>query len=59
MSLEYKHGVSVREEATGLVTPSLAESALPVVVGTAAVHRLPEGAAIPVNEPHLIYNMPD
>ncbi len=58
MSLLYKHGVFVQEEATALVTPSVAEAALPIVVGTAPVHRLPEGTAAPVNEPLLIYNMP-
>lgn len=55
---QYNHGAYVREEATALVTPSLAESALPVVVGTAPVHRLAQGVEVPVNEPKLIYNMP-
>ncbi len=58
MSLQYKHGAYIQEEAAALVTPSLAESALPVVVGTAPVHRLPEGSTAPVNEPRLIYNLP-
>lgn len=55
---QYNHGVFIREEATALVTPGLAESSLPVVVGTAPVHRLAKGVTAPVNEPKLIYNMP-
>ena len=56
---DYKHGVYIREEATSLVTPNVAESALPVVVGTAPVHRLAQGTEAPVNDPRLIYNMPE
>ncbi len=56
---QYNHGVFIREEATALVTPNLAEAALPVVVGAAPVHRLADGSAVPVNEPRLVYNMPD
>ena len=55
---QYKHGVYVEEQATQLVTPALAEAALPVIVGTAPVHNLPDGTEKPVNEPMLIYNMP-
>lgn len=58
MALQYKHGAYIQEEATALVTPKLAESALPVVVGAAPVHRLPVGVTAPVNDPRLIYNMP-
>ena len=58
-SLLYKHGVFVQEQATRLVTPAVAESALPVFVGTAPVHNLPEGVAPPVNVPKLVYNMPE
>ena len=58
MSLAYKHGAYVQEKATALVTPSLAESALPVVVGTAPVHRLADVSQAPVNDPRLIFNMP-
>ena len=54
---QYKHGVYIQEKQTSLVTPSLAEAAMPVVVGVAPVHTLPEGAAIPVNEPKLCYSM--
>lgn len=54
---QYRHGVYIEEMATQLVTPNMAESALPVVVGTAPVHRL-TGTPPPVNEPRLIYNMP-
>jgi phage tail sheath protein FI len=58
-SLSYKHGVFVQEQATQLVTPALAEAALPVFAGTAPVHNLPEGTEPPVNVPKLIYNMPE
>jgi phage tail sheath protein FI len=58
-SLSYKHGVFVQEQATQLVTPASAESALPVFVGTAPVHNLPEGTEPPVNVPKLIFNMPE
>ena len=47
---QYNHGVLIKEQATALVTPSVAESALPVAVGTAPVHQLKDTAA-PVNEP--------
>ncbi|MDR2056144.1 MAG: phage tail sheath protein [Desulfovibrio sp.] len=56
---QYKHGVFVEEQQTGLVTPAVAEAAMPVITGTAPVHNLPEGAAVPVNEPALIYSMPE
>lgn len=58
MPTSYKHGAYIQEEATSLVTPRLAEATLPVVVGTAPVHRLPEGTAAPVNEPRLVFNLP-
>ena len=54
---QYRHGVYIEEMATQLVTPNTAESALPVVIGTAPVHRLTDTPP-PVNEPRLIYNMP-
>ncbi len=54
---QYRHGSYVEERATSLVTPVTAESALPVIVGAAPVHRLPEGTAAPVNEPRLIADM--
>lgn len=38
---QYRHGVYVEEQATSLVTPVTAESALPVIVGAAPVHNLP------------------
>jgi phage tail sheath protein FI len=55
---QYKHGVFVEEQATRLVTPATAEAAMPVIVGTAPVHNLPEAAEKPVNAPMLIYSMP-
>ena len=57
--MAYRHGVYIEEQATGLVTPVEVESALPVVVGTAPVHNLPEGTQAPVNEPKLYYSMPE
>ncbi len=57
--MSYRHGVFVEEKATGLVPPVEVDSALPVIVGTAPVHNLPEGAARPVNEPRLIYSLID
>lgn len=57
--MSYRHGVYVSEKATGLVTPVNVESAMPVIIGTAPVHNLPEGSEIPVNEPRLLYSMSD
>lgn len=54
---QYKHGVYTQEQATKVVAPALAESALPVVVGIAPVHTLPEGKQAPVNEPKLCYSL--
>lgn len=56
---QYKHGVYVRENPTRLVTPNLAESAMPVMVGVAPVHRLPEDTEVPVNVPRLLFSMSD
>lgn len=56
---QYKHGVYTQEKQTSLVTPSLAESAMPVVVGIAPVHNLEEGDKILVNEPRLCYSLPE
>ena len=55
----YKHGPYVNEQQTSLVTPVLAESSLPVVVGVAPVHTLAKGAHIPVNEPKLCNSLPE
>lgn len=55
----YRHGVFVGEVPTNLVPPVQVESALPVVIGTAPVHRLKEGVAAPVNEPRLISTFTD
>lgn len=57
--MSYRHGVYIEEKATSLVTPVEVNSALPVIVGTAPVHNLPEGVEVPVNKPILLYNMPD
>ena len=56
---QYRHGVYIEEKATGLVTPVEVDSALPVIVGTAPVHNLAEDVSRPVNEPKLIYSLPD
>jgi phage tail sheath protein FI len=56
---QYRHGVFVEEQQTRLVTPAIAEASMPVIVGTAPVHRLPTGAEKPVNDPRLIYSMPE
>lgn len=57
--MAYRHGVYIEEKATGLVTPVEVDSALPVIVGTAPVHNLAEDVVRPVNEPKLIYSLPD
>lgn len=55
--MSYRHGVYIQERDTSLVTPATAEASLPVVVGTAPVHNLPENATVPVNVPKLISTM--
>lgn len=55
---QYRHGVFIDEVPTSLVTPVTAESAMPVIVGTAPVHNLKQGAAHPVNQPALIFDFP-
>ena len=60
MALQYKHGAYVDEKETSVVTPNLAEAALPVVVGAAPVHTLAAAdAAATVNNPKLCYTMPE
>lgn len=56
---QYRHGVFIDEVPTSLVTPVTAESAMPVIVGTAPVHNLKQGNTAPINEPRLIYSMSD
>ncbi|MBD5641764.1 MAG: phage tail sheath protein [Desulfovibrio sp.] len=56
---QYRHGAYSREKQTSLVTPVLAESAMPVVVGVAPVHTLELGRPVPVNEPKLCYSLPE
>ena len=55
--MSYRHGVYASEQATGLVPPVRIDSALPVVVGTAPVQTLEDGALPPVNSPRLIFSM--
>ena len=57
--MTYRHGAFFDEVPTSLVTPVEVDSALPVVVGTAPVHNLPDGTPAPVNEPRLIYTVED
>lgn len=57
--MAYRHGAYFDEVPTSLFTPVQVDSALPVVVGTAPVHRLPEGVKAPVNEPRLIFSVED
>lgn len=57
--MTYRHGAFFDEVPTSLVTPVNVDSALPVVIGTAPVHNLPEGAQAPVNEPRLIFSVED
>lgn len=49
----------LKKRPPGLVTPVEVDSALPVIVGTAPVHNLAEDVSRPVNEPKLIYSLPD
>ena len=39
----YNHGVYWEETATGIVAPVRVDVSLPVIIGTAPVHNLPEG----------------
>lgn len=55
--MSYRHGVYVQEAATRLVTPATAEATLPVVIGTAPVHNLPDGVEAPINKPVLVHNL--
>lgn len=57
--MSYRHGAFFDEVPTSLVTPVEVDSALPVVIGTAPVHNLPDGTPAPVNEPRLIYTVED
>lgn len=56
---QYRHGPYVQEKQTSLVSPKIAEAALPVVVGVAPVQNLPAGWPYPVNEPKLCHNLPE
>lgn len=57
--MSYRHGAFFDEVPTSLVTPVEVDSALPVVIGTAPVHNLPDGTPAPVNDPRLIYTVED
>lgn len=57
--MSYRHGVYASEQATSLVPPVRIDASLPVVVGTAPVHTLEDGAAAPINSPRLIFDFPE
>ena len=53
--MAYFHGIRITESPTPLQVPVAVDSALPVAIGVAPVHRL-ENPAIAVNNPTLIFN---
>jgi phage tail sheath protein FI len=53
--MAYFHGIRISESSTPLQIPAEVDSALPVAIGVAPVHRL-ENPAIAVNNPSLIFN---
>ena len=53
--MAYFHGVRITESPTPLQVPAEVESAMPVYIGVAPVHRL-EDPALAVNNPSLIFN---
>jgi phage tail sheath protein FI len=53
--MAYFHGVRITESPTPLQVPAEVESAMPVVIGVAPVHRL-ENPLLAVNNPALIFN---
>lgn len=55
----YRHGVYTREVPTSLLPPVRVDSAFPVVIGTAPVHTLEADETQPINEPRLIFNLPE
>ncbi|MCL2210784.1 MAG: hypothetical protein FWB95_02560 [Treponema sp.] len=56
--MAYFHGVRITESPTPLQVPASVDSALPVAIGVAPVHRL-ENPAIAVNNPTLLFNFPE
>lgn len=57
--MAYKHGVYVKETATGIIAPRAVDSALPFVVGTAPIHLAGKGLdfAAQTHVPVLCSNM--
>jgi phage tail sheath protein FI len=53
--MAYFHGVRITESPTPLQVPAEVESAMPVMIGVAPVHRL-ENPELAVNNPALIFN---
>jgi len=53
--MTYKHGVYIYEQPTSIVPPVRIGAAMPVVFGTAPVHKL-VGSTGPVNTPKLCYS---
>jgi len=53
--MAYDHGVKILETETPLLVPVQADSALPVAVGIAPVHKL-EDPSVAVNRPSLVFS---
>jgi hypothetical protein len=53
--MAYKHGVFIYEQPTSIVPPVRVGAAMPVVFGTAPVHKFVDGMG-PVNMPKLCYS---
>jgi len=51
----YFHGIRITESPTPLQVPASVDSALPVAIGIAPVHRL-ENPSLAVNNPSLVFN---
>lgn len=56
--MAYFHGVRITESPTPLQIPAAVDSALPVAIGVAPVHRL-ENPAMAVNNPALLFSFPE
>jgi len=56
MSGSFFHGARTFESGTGILTPLLMETSVPVVVGTAPVHKIAEGYTGAVNTAKLCFS---
>ena len=52
----YRHGVYIQERPTSVFPPVRITVSMPVVFGTAPVHKQAAGRPVPVNEPVLCYS---